>query len=236
MKKDIASKVEEIKGKKTIDPKSLGIPAYTPKKAEKTEKKPKAETVDGPVRGDYGTDLNYYINEFDKAWNLAEENIQKAADAYWNAVCLVGEKEAEKKFSTRYPSLKHSDWTLLRDIGAQTVDARVFMLPWYMQGVRYMKLPDQWALFNTRCVSVYKFASEKPVTIDIGRVNQSDWRVAFDREKNRLRTSDEQIKYIRSKKKELKERINWHIGTKGLVVTNSCTLSRKQLEDILAQM
>jgi hypothetical protein len=105
-----------------------------------------------------------------------------------------------------------------------------------MQGVRYMKLTDQWGLFNTRVVSIYKFASEKPATIDIGKINQSDWRVAFDREKSRLRTSEEQIKYIRSKKKELKERINWHIGAKGLVVTNSCTLSRKQLEDILAQM
>lgn len=233
MKKDIAASIEEIKGKKTIDPKSLGIPVYSPKYASAMKKDKKS----GPkVVSEETVDLNYYINEFDKAWNLAEENIQKAADAYWNAVCLVGEKEAEKKFSVRYPNLKHSDWTLLRDIGAQTVDARVFMLPWYMQGVRYMKLPDQWGLFNTRVVSIYKFATEKPATIDIGKINQSDWRVAFDREKSRLRTSEEQLKYIHSKKKEFKERVNWHVNGKGLVVTNSCTITKKQLQDILAQM
>lgn len=236
MKKDIASKVEEIKGKKTVDPKSLGIPAYTPKKAEKTEKKPKAEIVDGPVRDDYGTDLNYYVQQFGESWGLAKESIQKCADIYWQAVCRVGAKNAEKIFSLRYPNFQPSDWSLLLDIGAQNVVADVFLLPAYMQGVRHMKLTDQWALFNNRAVSVYKFASEKPATIDIGKINQSDWRVAFDREKNRLRTSEEQLKYIHAKKREFKERVNWHVSEKGLVVTNSCTLTKKQLQGILAKM
>lgn len=228
MKKDIAASIEEIKSKKPVDPKAIGIPAYTPKATPKNSEK-RAEKAKE-------FDMDYYIEQFGNAWGRATENIQNAADLFWQATCRFGEKDAEKVFSAHYPNLKHGDWTLLRDIGAQLVVADVFLLPWYMQGVRNMKITDQWAFFNTRCVSVYKFASEKPATIDIGKINQSDWRVAFDREKNRLRTSDEQIKYIRAKKKEFKERINWHVNGKGLVITNSCTITKSQLQDILAQM
>ena len=225
MKKDIASKIEEFKGKKTIDPKTVGIPEYAPEK-KSGPKVVVEETVD----------LQYYVKEFGEQWSNAEDSIQRCADYFWQAVCLVGKKEARKAFRMRYQQFTDTDWDLLEDIGAQKVDARVFMLPWYMQGVKNMDLVKQFDFFNTRVVSLYKFASEKPVTIEFGKVNQSDWRVAWDREANRLRTSEEQLKWIHSKKREYKNRVNWHVGSRGLVVTNSCTITKKQLQEILKQL
>jgi hypothetical protein len=109
------------------------------------------------------------------------------------------------------------------------------MLPDFMHGIAKMKLPDQWDILNTKRVGVFKFATEKPCTLDLGKVNESDWRVAFDREKNRLRTSDEQIAYIRAKKREFKNAKHWKLGYKPgtICFTSGCTLTKKQLQELI---
>lgn len=177
-------------------------------------------------------DLDECVAEFAKALGQHDEGVQKCADTLWRAVNLVGEKEAFEVFDQRF-HLGQYNLKLLSDIGSQKVDGRVWSLPKYMHGIRYLPLPDQWQILNSKAVSVYKFASEKPAVVDLGSVNQSDWRVAFDREKNRIRTSDEQLKWIHAKKKEYKSRVNYHPGKNGLVVTNSCTISKKKLLEIL---
>jgi len=220
MKKDIASKIEELKAKKTkIDPKSLGLGAYEPKNEQEDT-----------------ADIESCMNEFAAAWGAHEDNVQRAADALWSAVCIAGEKEAFEKFDLRF-HLGEYNLKLLADIGAQQVDSRVFSLPRYMHGIRNMDLMAQFGVFNTGCISIYKFASEKPVTIGIGNVNQSDWRVAWDRERNRLRTSKEQLEYIHAKKASFADKMRWVKFRKDAVVfLHGGSWMKEELQDILKKL
>jgi hypothetical protein len=218
-KKSIADKVEELKGKKTVDPKKIGIPAYEPKTAV-------VEPVDE-------TGIYDLMDRFSEYYDQSNNYIGDAARMFAEAVSKFGWLEAFDKFNTRFSRVGEYNWRLLADIGAKIVDHRVWFLPRYMHGVRFMAMRDQEAFFAVGEVSIYKFASEKPATIKIGAVNQSDWRVAFDREKNRLRNSQEQLRYIRGKKREFSERVNWHVSKNKVVFTNACSLTKKQLQEIL---
>ena len=218
-KKSIADKVEELKGKKTVDPKKIGIPAYEPKTAV-------VEPVDE-------TGIDELVDRFEEFWTASGNFVLDAARVFAEAVVKFGWLESFHRFDARYGRIGEYNWRLLNEIGAGVVDVRVWFLPRYMHGVRFMKLDDQVAFFNLGEVSIYKFASEKPATIKIGTINQSDWRVAFDREKNRLRNSQDQLKYIRGKKREFKERVNWHVSKNKVVFTNSCSLTKKQLQEVL---
>ena len=177
-------------------------------------------------------DIQTYIDAFNEAWQSAEDNIQCAAVAFRQAVEMFGWRDAHKTFSKRFGDISEYDWKLLYEIGMEKVVSGVFLLPKYMHGVRFMKLTDQWDLFNSRVVSLYKFSSEKPVTLDIGAVNASDWRVASDREKNRLRTSEEQIAYIHAKKKLFASRKPWHVSKGRAVFEGACTLTKEQLLEL----
>ena len=212
--KDIASKVEEIKSRKTrIDPRKIGIGDYEPPKV----------------------DIDTFVKEFADAWETGEDAVLRAGKALHKAVQEFGEKEAFKVFDARF-HLGQYNLGLLSDIGSGAVDARVWTLPRYMHGIRSMNTLAQVALLNTHEISIYKFASEKPKTIDLGSVNQSDWRVAFDREKAVLRSSEEQLRYIHGKKREFKTRINWKISNGKVVFKNACTLTKDQLKEILKSL
>ena len=175
------------------------------------------------------------IEVFDKAWRSADDKVAAAAKAYWHAINLVGEDEARKAFDKRF-GLGRYNLDLLRDIGAEMVDARVWFLPRYMHSIRKMDLMEQFRVLNSRTVGVYRYSSMKPKTCDIGQLNQSEWRVLFDREKNRLRNSFEQLDYIKAKKREFKNRAKWKPGSKKgtIVFPHGCSLTRSELMDILA--
>lgn len=181
--------------------------------------------------------VDYFIEEFGRCWGSAEDNVRKAAICFASAVGLIGFKDAVKVFGDRYPQFGTYNWQLLMEIGSGVTDVRVFALPRYMHGIRKMDMVRQQDLFNTKRVSIYKFASEKPATIDIGQVNQSDWRVAFDKEKNRLRTSKEQLVYIHEKKKSFADKMRFvriHDGVVCFLHGGSWT--KKELQDLLKRM
>lgn len=181
-----------------------------------------------------GATVDAFVEEFAVAWGDAAESVGKAAFIYRGAVCLVGQKEAFARFDKRF-GLGRYNFDLLNDIGSGAVDVRVWFLPRYMHGIRDMAVSVQGQIFGEGTFTVYKFASEKPKSLSLGQMNQSDWRVAFDREKLRIRTGEEMLAYIRAKKREFKNAKHWKLGSrKGTVVfDHACTVTKKQLQEIL---
>lgn len=191
----------------------------------------RATTVEKP------RSLDYFLDEFGRCWGSAEENVFKAAVCFASAVGLIGFKDAVKVFGDRYQQFGEYNWQLLMEIGSGVTDVRVFMLPRYMHGVRKLDMVKQQDFFNGRRISIYKFASEKPATIDIGQVNQSDWRVAFDKEKNRLRNSAEQLKYIHDKKKSFADKMRFVRIHDGIVCfLHGGSWTKKELQDLVKRL
>ena len=111
----------------------------------------------------------------------------------------------------------------------------MWFLPRYMHGIRDMAVSVQSQIFGEGTFTVYKFASEKPKSLSLGQMNQSDWRVLFEREKFRFRTGEEMLAYIHAKKREFRNAKHWKLGSKkGTVVfDHACTLTKRQLQEIL---
>ena len=191
----------------------------------KNEKKP-APAIDSTV--------DSLVEKFAESWGDAADAVRSAAFIYNSAVRLVGQKEAFARFDKRFGLGKYN-FDLLNDIGSGAVDVRVWFLPRYMHGIRDMAVSVQSQIFGEGTFTVYKFASEKPKLLSLGQMNQSDWRVLFEREKLRFRTGEEMLLYIRRKKREFKEARHWKLGSrKGTVVfDHACTLTKKQLQEIL---
>lgn len=190
------------------------------------------------VKDNNGMDgLDLLVDEFATQWRNAESAIRECARVYWEAVSRAGQKAAFERFDRRF-GLGRYNFDLLADIGSGRVDARVWFLPRYMHGVRNMGIVEQSQLFGTASITIYKFASEKPKSLELGHMNQSDWRVAFDRERNRIRTGDEMLRYIHGKKREFKNARHWKLGSKrGTVVFgHACTLTKAQLQEILEML
>ena len=182
-------------------------------------------------------ELERRVDAFGNAWGGARDAVGEAAAVYWSAVCLVGQKAAFERFDRRFGLGKYN-FDLLADIGSGRVDVRVWFLPRHMHGIRNMPPAAQGRLFGTGAITVHKFSSEKPKSLELGHMNQSDWRVAFDREKCRIRTSEEMLRYIRGKKREFKNARHWKLGSKkGTVVfDHACTVTKAQLQEILGML
>lgn len=181
-------------------------------------------------------DIFELVDTFRKRFNRANEHIQAAAKAFYDATCLVGMEKAIEIFDDQFHLGKYN-FQLLADIGSENVDERVWFLPSFMHGVRKMALPEQWKFFNNTVVHIYKFSTEKPTAIDIGSINQSDWRVAFDKEHAKIRSGQEQLEYIHAKKKEYADRKRlWKVSEKGVVIVNSGTFTLEELEEMVNEL
>jgi hypothetical protein len=182
-------------------------------------------------------DIDLLVDEFATQWRNAESAVRECARVYWEAVSRAGQKAAFERFDRRFGLGKYN-FDLLDEIGAGRVDVRVWFLPRHMHGIRNMPPSAQSQLFGTGAITVHKFASEKPKSLELGHMNQSDWRVAFDREKCRIRTSEEMLRYIRGKKREFKNARHWKLGSKkGTVVfDHACTVTKAQLQEILGML
>ena len=207
------------------------------KTMSKAERKDAAVAAANAIKARAGQkiDIEEYVQAFATEWSNSEDHIYMAAKTFHNAVAAVGWKDAFMRFDERFGQIGEYNFRLLDEIGADSCDVRVWFLPNYMHGIRYMDVQGQRELLNMKRLKLRKFSTEKQAIVDLGHVNQSDWRVAFDRDRNVIRTDEEMLLFIHKKKREFKVRQNWKISRdrKSVVFDRACTLTIDELRRIL---
>ena len=139
-----------------------------------------------------------YANRFGAKFRAGVAAIREAAEIYTKALNEYGE-EARRVFTERYPGVGFRTWQVLERIGDGKLNPNALMLP-YRAAERFERMPiavqDRIFDSGTNGFNVVSPITLQPRILPVTSLTVSAAEVLIDEKKGRVRTVEEQRKFL----------------------------------------